>query len=106
VRSIVSLDASPPYRVQKSGVRTAAQITPTTALAVCGIWENEDQELAGLGFGFRALTRTPVAFRGALLNVGVNSHLSAIDLHLASPSTGRSLAIMKNRNLIVMRLEV
>lgn len=67
MRSIVSLNASPPHRVKKSGVGTAPHITLQLPLAVCGIWANEDQELAWVRFGLRALTRTLVVSKIAFL---------------------------------------
>ena len=61
----------PPRRTgsKKAECEPSLTLPLKTPSAVCGIWANEDQELAGLGFGFRALTRTPVAFRDALSNV-------------------------------------
>ena len=96
MRSIVSLDASPPHRVQKSGVRTAAHITLQLHLAVCGIWANEDQELAGVRFGLRALTRTLVVFQDCLshpsLGVVLRRVLPSIKWVRLQPA-GRSLVI-------------
>src|SRR6266511_5430966 len=56
-----------PHKEPNSGVRTAAYLTPFDRVAVSGIWENEDQKLARVRFGFRALTHTPVAFQEASL---------------------------------------
>jgi hypothetical protein len=46
--------------VKKSGVRTVAFYTSGPSWLCPGFWVNEDQNLAGLRFGFRALTRTLV----------------------------------------------
>lgn len=66
VPSIGSLDAS---RRQGSKKAECAHITPQLPLAVCGIWANEDQELAGVRFGLRALTRTLVVSKIAFLTL-------------------------------------
>ncbi len=44
----------------ESGVRVAAYYRAGGIVAVSGIWGNEDQNLAWVRFGFRALTRTPL----------------------------------------------
>lgn len=53
--------------VKKSGVRTVAVYTSGPSWLCPGFWVNEDQNLAGLRFGFRALTRTLVVSEIAFL---------------------------------------
>ena len=107
MRSIVPLDAYPPHSGQgaKKAECGPPLILPFDRVAVSGVWENEDQKLAKVRFGFRALTRTPVAFQEASLtgrDLSPSYRLLLLAVAPLCPSAGRSLEALKKSALIVM----